>query len=372
MKKVNGHEIITLFEQWSPKRYALEGDANGVHIGQLNRPTEKVLVTLDVNEAVVDEAIEKGANLIIAHHPPIFRPLKNIATDTPQGRMFEKCIKHDITVYAAHTNLDVAAGGVNDLLANKLGLRNTKVVEKTYAESLYKFVVFSPETHAEKIRAAVGKAGAGSIGDYTNCSFSASGTGRFTPTSEANPFIGKSGAEECVAEEKIEVIVPESLCNKVMKAMFSAHPYEEPAYDFIKLEQSTNELGLGRVGELPEKMTLDAFTSYVKEVFDVPALRFVGDPSTTIKKVAVLGGDGNKYIYAAKRSGADVLVTGDLYYHVAHDAQALGLAVVDPGHNIEKVMIEGVATYMQKACETAKFAVTFLESEVITEPFQFK
>lgn len=372
MKKVNGYEVIGLFEQWSPKRYALEGDAIGLHIGQLNRATEKVLVTLDVNEEVVDEAIEKGANLIIAHHPPIFRPLKNIATDTPQGRMFEKCIKHDISVYAAHTNLDVAEGGVNDMLAARLGLEKTKVVEQTYAESLYKLVVFIPVTHAKEMREVLGSAGAGAIGDYKACSYTTVGVGRFTPTDEANPYIGKVGKEEQVEEEKIEVIVPSPLQSRVLKAMLAAHPYEEPAYDIVKLEQQTNVLGLGRVGMLPEKMTLDQFTTYVKTVFDVPALRFVGDPKTEIKKVAVLGGDGNKYIYAAKRSGADVLVTGDLYYHVAHDAQALGLAVVDPGHNIEKIMIEGVANHMRKACEEAKFAVTFIESEVITEPFQFK
>ena len=372
MKKVNGHEIIGLFEKWSPKRYGLEGDSNGLHIGQLNRATEKVLVTLDVNEKVVDEAIEKGANLIIAHHPPIFRPLKNIATDTPQGRMFEKCIKHDISVYAAHTNLDVAPGGVNDMLAERLGLKDTKVVEETYSERLYKLVVFCPVTHEDNIRQVLGQAGAGAIGDYTACSFSTTGVGRFTPENAANPYIGKVGLEEQVNEVKIEVIMPDPIRNQVLKAMLAAHPYEEPAYDIILLEQSTNKLGLGRVGLLPEKMTLDEFATHVKNVFNVPALRFVGDLTKEIRKVAVLGGDGNKYIYAAKRSGADVLVTGDLYYHVAHDAEAIGLAVVDPGHNIERVMIEGVASYMRTACEEAKFAVTFIESEIITEPFQFR
>lgn len=372
MKKVNGYEVIHIFEKWSPKQYALEGDPVGVHVGQLNRPVEKVLVTLDVNERVVDEAIENGATLILAHHPPIFRPLKSIATDTVQGRMLEKCIKHDITIYAAHTNLDVAPGGVNDLLADKLSLLNTQVLEETYAETLYKFIVFCPKTHVEQMRDALSKAGAGAIGDYTACSFSSTGEGRFTPAENAHPFIGKVGEREVVEEEKIEVIVPMSKKQRVLKALLNAHPYEEPAYDIIQLAQKGKALGLGRVGELGEPMTLDAFASLVKVVFQVPALRFVGHPEKKIRKVAVLGGDGNKYIYAAKRSGADVLVTGDLYYHVAHDAEALDLAVVDPGHNIEKVMIEGVANYMAKACEEAKFAVTFIESKIITEPFQFK
>lgn len=372
MKKVNGHEIIQLFEQWSPKAYALDGDPVGLHLGQLNRPVEKVLVTLDVNEAVVDEAIEKGANLIIAHHPPIFRPLKNIATDTVQGRMFEKCIKNDITIYAAHTNLDVAEGGVNDMLAEKLNLRDTKVLAETYAEILYKLIVFVPKTHTDELRQALGEAGAGAIGDYVGCSFSSTGEGRFTPGDAANPFIGQAGKGEVVEEEKIEVIVPAGLQSRVLKAMFKAHPYEEVAYDLIELAQKGKTLGLGRVGKLAQAVTLDEFAENVKAIFQVPALRFVGNPEQKIQKVAVLGGDGNKYIHAAKRSGADVLVTGDLYYHVAHDAEAMGLSVVDPGHNIEKVMIEGVARHMTSACEKAKYAVTFIESEVITEPFQFK
>lgn len=371
MKKVNGHEIITLFEQWSPKRYAMDDDPVGLHIGSLSRPVEKVLVTLDVNEDIIDEAIDKGAKLIIAHHPPIFRPLNNILTDTPQGRMIEKCIKNDISVYAAHTNLDVAPGGVNDMLASMLGLTETKVVEPTYSEMLYKFSVFSPVSHAEEIRLALAKAGAGAIGDYEGCSFTSSGKGRFKPLEGSNPYLGEIGENEVVEEEKIEVIVPEPIRNAVLKAMLTAHPYEEPAYDFIVLDQKIKEYGLGRVGKLEESMTLTQFAELVKSAFGVPTARFVGDPLKKINKVAVLGGDGNKYIRAAKRSGADVLVTGDLYYHVAHDAEALGLAVVDPGHNIEKVMIGGVASYMTNACTVAKYDVEFIESKIVTEPFRF-
>lgn len=371
MKKVNGHEIITLFEQWSPKDFAMDGDSVGLQVGQLNRPVEKVLVTLDVNAKVIDEAIQKGAKLIIAHHPPIYRPLKNLLTDTSQGSMIEMCIKNDIAVYAAHTNLDVAPGGVNDMLAEKLGLVDTKIVEPTYSVPLYKLVVFSPVTYADEIREALGKVGAGAIGDYSGCSFSSSGTGRFTPIAGAEPFIGEIGKGEEVNEERIEVVFPRPIRSKVLKAMLGAHPYEEPAYDLFALDQESNVYGLGRVGKLQEKTTLGQFAEFVKTAFGVPALRFVGDPNKEIRKVAVLGGDGNKYIGAAKRSGADVLVTGDMYYHVAHDAEAMGLAVIDPGHNIEKVMIRGVADYMHAACVDAHYDVSFIESEIITEPFTF-
>lgn len=372
MKKVNGHQIIELFEKWSPKRFALEGDPVGLHLGQLNRPVEKVLITLDINEAVIDEAIDQGAALIIAHHPPIFRPLKNIATDTPQGRVIEKCIKNDIAVYAAHTNLDVAPGGVNDMLAERLQLKDTQVLTPTYRESLFKIAVFCPVRDADNLRLALQKAGAGSLGEYTGCSFTTVGTGRFTPGNGADPYIGQAGEKEEVAEEKIEVIVEESIKNKVLKAMIAAHPYEEPAYDVFLLHGQTTELGLGRIGKLSVAMTLEQFADHVKSVFAVPKVRFVGHPEKEITKVAVLGGDGNKYIYDAKRSGADVLVTGDLYYHVAHDAEAIGLSVVDPGHNIEKIMIEGVAKYMSNVSRKAGFAVQFFESTIKTEPFQFK
>jgi len=371
VKKVNGHEIITLFEKWSPKRFAMDGDPVGLHIGQLNRTVENVLVTLDVNEEVIDEAIRKGVKLIIAHHPLIFRPLKSLLTDTPQGSMIEKCIKNEIAVYAAHTNLDVAPGGVNDMLAEKLGLVDTEIVELTYSEPLYKLIVFSPVSHADEIRQALEKAGAGAIGDYLGCSFSSSGIGRFTPVEGAIPFIGEVGKGEEVEEQRIEVVLPGPIRSKVLKAMLGAHPYEEPAYDLFALDQQANEYGLGRIGKLLEKTTLAQFAEVVKTAFDVPALRFVGDPNKEIRKVAVLGGDGNKYIGAAKRAGADVLVTGDLYYHVAHDAQAIGLAVIDPGHNIEKVMIQGVADYMQAACTEAGYNVSFIESEIVTEPFTF-
>lgn len=371
MKKVNGHEIITLFEKWSPKKFALDDDPIGLHIGQLNRPVERVLVTLDVNEKVIDEAIEKNAALIIAHHPPIFRPLKKIQTDTPQGKMIEKCIKNDISIYAAHTNLDVAPGGVNDMLANLLGLQDTVILEETFIEYYYKLVVFSPTSHSEEIRQALKQAGAGAIGDYEGCSFTSSGQGRFTPMAGANPYIGHVEKEEIVEEERIEVIVSDTKRRSIVQAMYKAHPYEEPAFDLIPLEQKKS-YGLGRVGFLDRKMSLTEFANYVKNVFNVPTVRFVGNPNAEINKVAVLGGDGNKYMGAAVRSGADVYVTGDFYYHVAHDAQAQGLNVVDPGHHIEKVMIKGVATYMNEACKKAGYDVKFIESTIHTEPFNFQ
>jgi dinuclear metal center YbgI/SA1388 family protein len=371
LKKANGYEIINLFEQWSPKRFAEDWDPVGLHIGQLNRQVEKVLISLDVNEAVVDEAIKKGANLIIAHHPPIFRPMKHIWTDTPQGRLVEKCIKHDISVYAAHTNLDVAPGGVNDLLASRIGLENIEVMEPTISDPLYKLAVFCPVEHADELREVLARSGAGAIGDYSGCSFTSTGTGRFTPSTGANPFIGEIGKMEEVAEERIEVVLPGPLRSKVLKAMLAKHPYEEPAYDFFVLDQRTKEFGLGRVGTLHEAMELKDFAQFIKGALDVPTVRIVGDSSKLVRKVAVLGGSGSKYIRAAKRKGADVFVTGDMDFHSAQEAELMDLAIVDPGHHVEKVMIEGVARHMKQSCMEKGYEVSFIESEIDTEPFRF-
>lgn len=370
-KAPNGQHIIQLFEQYSPKKMAMEGDKIGLQIGTLNKPIHRVMIALDVLEEVVDEAIEKKVDLIIAHHPPIFRPLKQIVTDSPQGKIVEKCIKHNISIYAAHTNLDVAKGGVNDLLAEKLKLTNTKVLVPTYTEELKKLVVFVPESHEECVREAIGQAGAGFIGNYSHCTFNTSGVGTFLPLEGTNPYIGEKGKLEHVNEVRIETIFPASIQSKVIKAMIKAHPYEEVAYDIYPLENEGETYGLGRIGELNESLSLEQFAKYVKDSLQVEGVRVVGDLSTTVKKVAVLGGDGNKFIHQAKMSGADVYVTGDIYYHVAHDAMMMGLNIVDPGHHMEKVMKEGVAKKLSELCEEEGISVEIFPSEPSTDPFKF-
>ncbi len=370
MKVPNGYEIIQLFEQFSPKGLAMEGDKVGLQIGRLNKKVERVLIALDVLENVIDEAIRKDVQLIIAHHPPIYRPLKNVITDTAQGRIIEKLLRHDIAVYAAHTNLDVAKGGVNDLLAAALEIKNPEVLVPTIETALKKIVVFVPVDSAEKVRQALGNAGAGFIGNYSHCSFSTAGTGRFLPGEQTKPYIGEQGVMEAVDEIRIETIVPDFLVKKVVTAMLKAHPYEEPAFDLYPVENKGEVLGLGRIGTVNE-MTLAEFAEKVKIALEVDRVRVVGDLRSKIKKVAVLGGDGNKYYSHAKFKGADVYVTGDIYYHTAHDAMMQGLNMIDPGHNVEKVMKKGVAGHLGKLCKEAGFEVEFIPSEENTDPFQF-
>ncbi len=369
---VNGQEIIQAFEAFSPKAYAMEGDKIGLHIGTLNKPVAKVLTALDVTEEVVDEAADLGAELIIAHHPLIFHPLKKIATDTAYGRIIEKCLQEGIAVYAAHTNLDVAVGGVNDLLAEKLGLGKTEVLVPTYEIHLKKLAVFVPENNLEQVRKAISSAGAGHIGNYSHCTFQTPGTGTFLPEEGTNPYIGSRGKLEYVKEARLETIFPAHLENKVIAAMVKSHPYEEPAFDIYPLENKGEMLGLGRVGYLANEMTLEQFAEHVKQALDVPSVRIAGNLSDKVKKVAVLGGDGNKYWSNAKMKGADVYVTGDVYYHVAHDALMQGLNIIDPGHNVEKVMKKGVKEYLDRYLSSRKINIEVYASQIDTEPFTFR
>lgn len=371
MKTPNGLEVIALFEQLYPKYLAGEGDPVGLQVGTLNKKVSHVLVTLDVTIEVVEEAVRKGANLIIAHHPLIFSPLKHIRTDAMYGKIIEACVKNDIAIYAAHSNLDIADGGVNDLLAEALGLQQTKVMMETYEEVLKKLVVYIPTSHEEEVRAAIGNAGAGSIGDYSHCTFRSGGVGTFMPLKGSNPFIGAHGKLEEVEEVRLETVFPVPLQKAVLKAMLSAHPYEEVAYDIYPLENSGSSYGLGRIGVLQETMTLQQFAEYVKDKLEIAGVRMVGKPSETVSKVAVLGGKGAKYFRSAKFSGADVYVTGDLDYHTAHDAMMEGINMIDSGHYAEAVMKKGVQKRLQEVLDAGKLDIMVHDSEINTDPFMF-
>ncbi|GBF75439.1 Nif3-like dinuclear metal center hexameric protein [Paenibacillus sp. 598K] len=367
----HGQTVIGLMERLAPKRYAVEGDKIGLQLGTLQKEIRKVLVALDVTDAVVEEAIALGADLIIAHHAIIFRPLAKLDTSTPAGQLYEKLIKHDIAVYISHTNLDVAAPGINEWMAELLELEGRESLEDVYTEDLYKLVVFVPEDHQEQVREAIWRAGGGAIGEYSCCSFNSEGTGTFLPGAGTQPHIGTQGRLEQVREVKIETIVAGQLKRRVVQAMIKSHPYEEVAYDLYLLDQKGPSLGLGRVGRLPAPTTLGELAERVKQAFEVPAVRIVGDPSAEVSKVAVLGGSGGRYVRHALFKGADVLVTGDIDYHTAHDALADGLFLIDPGHNIEKLMKPRVAEWLAARLAEQKSATEVVASAIDTEIFRF-
>lgn len=366
-----GQTVIQKFEQFAPKHFAVPDDKIGLQLGTLNKEIKHILVALDVTEEVVDEAIRNKADLIIAHHAIIFRPLSHLQTDTPAGRIYEKCIKHDIAIYIAHTNLDVAEGGINDMMADALGLTDTTHLEEVHTDNLKKLVVFVPVSHHKQVRDAILHAGAGWIGAYSHCSFNIPGTGTFLPQDGADPFIGKQGKMEETDEIRIETVVPVSIQRKVVQAMLKAHPYEEVAYDLYPMDLKGRTFGLGRTGKLPGKVTLAELAEKTKAAFGVPTVRVVGDLNQTVYKAAVLGGSGGRYVRHASFAGADVLITGDIDYHTAIDAKAAGICLIDVGHNVEKIMKKPVAKYLTDIMAANKYKTIVTASEVHTEPFQF-
>ncbi|SDB98744.1 dinuclear metal center protein, YbgI/SA1388 family [Pelagirhabdus alkalitolerans] len=370
-KHVSAGKVINLFEQWVPKYLAYDWDNVGLQVGQLSQPVQKVMTTLDVTESVVDEAIEKEIDLIIAHHPLLFKSLKQIDLSTPKGRIVQKLLTHDITVYAAHTNLDIVPGGVNDMLSDQLNLQHTSVLIPERKESLYKLCIYVPVNALETVDQALVEEGIGQLGNYKDCSYRINGTGTFTPMDESNPYIGEKEERSFVDEVKIEYAVEQNQIKTALQILHTNHPYEEPAYDLIKLENEAMTYGLGRIGELSEPTSLKDFCSYVKTQFGLNGLRVTGDLDQKVSKVAILGGSGEGFFTQAKRLGADVYITGDMTFHPAQDAEAIGLSIIDVGHYVEKTMISGVKDYLTKKVEENNLNINVIKSEVNTDPFRF-
>ncbi|WP_321387557.1 Nif3-like dinuclear metal center hexameric protein [uncultured Enterococcus sp.] len=370
---ITGRTFIEKFESYCPQWLAEEGDPVGLHIGTLNKEMKTIMVTLDVRPEVVAEAIEKQVDLIIAKHPPIFRPAKRLDTDQPQTKMYADLLKNDIAVFAAHTNLDIIDNGLNDWFCEHLGIQHTSYLTKTHTVPYKKLAVFVPVDQAAEMRTALGQAGAGTQGDYVNTSYSLIGTGRFTPVEGANPTIGELNKEECVQEAKIEVIFPETIEEQVLAAMYEVHPYEEPAFDLYTIDNLKKNYGLGRVGELDKPVPLSQFVETIKKIFSLEGLRLVAtDEEKEIKRVAICGGSGEKFYKDALAKQADVYITGDVYYHTAHDMEAEGLTVIDPGHHIEELCMPELVKLFNQWKKDYNWDVSFIQSEINTNPFKFR
>ncbi|MFZ5645405.1 MAG: Nif3-like dinuclear metal center hexameric protein [Bacillota bacterium] len=363
--------IFELIEHLSPPDLAEEWDNCGIQAGDPDKTVERVLVALDMDEAVLSEARKKGANLVITHHPLILKGIRQIREDRQPGRLLSEIIRAGITVYSAHTNLDSAEQGVNEVLAGKLGLLDTRVL-KSAGEKYLKLVVFVPVDSVEKVREALSGAGAGWIGNYSHCTFMLKGTGTFRPLEGTNPYIGKTGELEKVDEIRLETILPSRLSGKVISAMQAAHPYEEVAYDLYPLENRPLNKGLGRIGVLKDTMTLNEFTKRVKEVLNLEALRYGGPDDRPVKKVAVCSGSGGNFWPLALSGGADVFLTGDIGYHSARDMLASGICFIDAGHyGTERVVLEYLGDYLRERCQEKGFNIDIIVSSVNGEPFKF-
>lgn len=360
--------IFNIMEEWAPTNLAYDWDNVGLQIGSYQHPVKTIMVTLDVTESVVDEAIKNHVDLIIAHHPILFKPVKQIDVNQAKGRIIKKLIKNDITVYASHTNLDIAKGGVNDLLADKLGIQDRENLLDIETEKLCKLVVYVPETHAAEIRRVLGESGAGHIGNYSHSTFNTRGQGMFKPLEGTSPYLGELNQIEVVDESRIETIIKEKDILPIVETMIKAHPYEEVAYDIFPLKNKGPAIGIGRIGSLPKKMALKELANEIKRAFGMTHLRVTGDLNEMVEKIAILGGSGEGFIDAAKKAGADVYVTGDMTFHHAQDAMEAGLSIIDAGHYIEKIMKEATKSYLEKRLNKG---ISVIASHVNTDPFQF-
>ncbi|WKY46743.1 Nif3-like dinuclear metal center hexameric protein [Eubacteriaceae bacterium ES3] len=325
-------QIIKGIETVAPRYLQESWDNVGLMLGERSQMIEKIILTLDVTEAVIEEAIEEQVDLIISHHPFIFSGLKTLSCDTLKGRMIRRLIQNNISVYSAHTNLDLARFGLNDFVGNKLGLKSMKPLEN-FVENYVKLAVFVPATHEKEILNALGKTGAGAIGNYDSCSFSCSGTGRFRPLTGADPFIGTVNEFEAVKELRIEAIVHERSLEKTINQVKKMHPYETMAYDVYPLKTKMEAIhGLGRIGELQDSCNSDIWIEQLKKALNIKILREAGKRPARIKKVALCTGAGADLLSIAKALKADVFVTGDLKYHDGQRAEELGIWVLDAGH----------------------------------------
>lgn len=365
--------IAGYIEELAPLAWAETWDNVGLQVGDPSRPADRVLVALELTGAVVEEAIAGQANLVVVHHPAIFRPLKALRFDTTGGRRLERLIQAGIGLYAAHTNLDQAKGGTNDTLAAAAGLAEHEVLLTIGEERYLKLVVFVPRGHEDAVRDALARAGAGHIGNYSHCTFQAPGTGTFLPLEGTNPFLGEQGKLEYADELRLETIVPESMARKAVEAMVGAHPYEEVAYDLYPLANPGRQRGHGRIGRLSEPVILGALVERMKQQLGIPALRTVGGLDRQISTVAVGAGSGGMLISHAARRGADVLITGDIDHHEAHDAADAGLAIIDVGHwASEKIIVGPLAAYLRERLSRDGLGTEVMEAQAGSDPFTFR
>ncbi len=323
-------DITNYLEQWAPLCYQEDYDNSGLLVGDPHQTVTGVLICLDVTEAVIEEAVHTGCNLIIAHHPLIFPAIKNITKSTHKGRCIMQAIKHDITIYAMHTNLDNVATGINGHMATRLNLQQQCVLQPK-SSTLQRLTVYVPLASVDVVRDALHAAGAGNIGNYTHCSFRTTGTGTFQPNDVANPTIGHKGTLEQVEEYKLEVIFPTYLSKHIIQAMQKAHPYEEVAYLIQPLGNQNHQVGGGMIGDLETALDTHAFLVYLKDTMQLQHIRHSVPNHNNIKRVALCGGAGISLLPEALKNGADAFITADVKYHNFCDA-AEKILLVDIGH----------------------------------------
>jgi len=333
-----GSEVIKYLEEWAPPGAAWKDDNIGLQVGAGDIKIKNILVALELNQKVLNQAIKKNCNFIFTHHPFIFTPLKRLDfQNDPKAAIIQELIKNNITLYSAHTNLDFTKDGVSFELAKKLQLKNIQFLANEESNQ-NKLVVFVPLENVAEVSDAIFDAGGGIIGEYRKCSYQLIGEGTFEGSDNTNPHIGKKNKFETVVEVRLEVLVHSWKLNSVVRAMLSAHPYEEPAYDIYVLNNKNSNYGYGAIGSLETPMKTEQFLIHIKQKLGSEAVRYTPGASSKIRNVAVCGGSGSDLVKNAIASGADAYITADIKYHTFQDAENK-ILLIDAGHYETEVQI---------------------------------
>ena len=325
--------LLTFIEELAPARLAAQWDNCGLMVGEVDRRIQKVAVALDATTKTLESAHEHQAQVLLTHHPLIFKPLKKIDYADPVARTIALAVRLDMVVVAAHTNLDAAKGGVGQALARLLDLRDCQVLDPSCPEKQYKLVVFVPLGYEDTIRQAAFGAGAGHISGYQECSFAGRGEGTFRAPDGADPFVrNRPDGLQRVPESRLEINVDSPRLDQVKRAVLASHPYEEAACDVYPLAPDQPREGFGIIGSIAKTININELVSLVKHKLETGPLKVAGPLKSKINRVALMPGSGGGYVKAAGQMGADVLITGDVGYHQAREAEDCGLCIIDAGH----------------------------------------
>jgi dinuclear metal center YbgI/SA1388 family protein len=327
-------EVVRALDRLYPPSTAESWDAVGLVTGDPAQPVRRVLFAVDPVEVVVDEAVAWGADLVVTHHPLLLRAVHSVAATTFKGALLHRLIRSGVGLYAAHTNADAAPGGVAEALARAIGLVDLEPLEPHASEPLDKHVVFVPVADANRLVDALAGAGAGAIGEYSRCAWTTTGEGTFTPARGARPAVGRPGEVSTVVEARVEMVAPRPLRSAVLAAMRAAHPYEEPAFDVLELARWDGPTGIGRVGRLAQPTTLLGFAERVAGALPATAqgVRFAGEPSAHVTRVAVVGGSGDSLFDAVRSAHVDAYLTADLRHHPASELRERAVFDAGAGH----------------------------------------
>jgi dinuclear metal center YbgI/SA1388 family protein len=363
-------EITDILEEWAPRWMAWEKDSVGLQVGDASRPARRILVTLDVTPAVVREAISRRTDLIVAHHPLLFRPPSSITTADDTGRLILECARRRIAVYAAHTNLDFTRGGVNTVLAHRIGIDAPRFLSPLKG-TLAKIAVFVPDGHVERLREAMTEAGAGVIGAYSACAFTASGRGTFRGSDDSNPFVGKPGRLEEVPETRLEMLAPRAKVEAVLRAVRAVHPYDEVAYDVYPLENLSTVAGMGAIGELAKPEPVKRFLERIRRTLKADALRHTEPVASRIKTVAMSSGSGSDQLHEAIQAGADAFITADVRYHTFQSA-AGRILLIDAGHwETEQLIVPVIADRLRTEAVARRTKIEVVVSRQSINPIRW-